>query len=179
VNGEIAGSDLHYALRTIRRAPLLSGVIVMSLAIGIGANTAIFSVADSLFLKPLPYPNPNRLGLLFLRIPGLKIQRDWPSPGEFADIRSENKWFSEMSIALGDSFNVTGRGEPVRAEGLWASSSLFHLLGGKAHIGRTLLPEDDQPGKPLTAVITYDAWKRLFGGDPTIVGQAIDINGQP
>jgi predicted permease len=178
VNWEIAGSDLRYALRTIRRAPLLSGVIVISLAIGIGANTAIFSVADSLFLKPLPYPEPDRLGLLFLRIPGLGIQRDWPSPGEFVDIQSENKWFSEMSIALGDSFNVTGSGEPMRAEGLWASSSLFHLLGAKARVGRTLLPEDDQPGKPLTAVITYGAWKRMFGADPGILGRTININGQ-
>ena len=178
MNWEIAGSDLRYALRTIRRAPLLSGVIVISLAIGIGANTAMFTFADSLFLKPMPYPEPERLGLLFLRIPGLGIQRDWPSPGEFVDIRSENKWFSEMSIALGDSFNVIGRGEPVRVEGLWASSSLFHLLGAKTRIGRTLLPEDDEPGKPLTAVMTYDAWKRLFGGDPTIIGQMIHINGQ-
>lgn len=178
MNWEIAGSDLTYALRTIRRAPLLSGVIVISLAIGIGANTAMFSVADSLFLKPLPYPEPERLGLLFLRIPGLGIQRDWLSPGEFVDIRSENKWFSEMSIAIGDSFNVTGHGEPMRAEGLWASSSLFHLLGAKAHIGRILLPEDDQPGKPLTAVMTYDAWKRQFGGDSSIIGRTLEINGQ-
>jgi hypothetical protein len=75
-------------MRTIRRAPLLSGVIIISLAIGIGANIAMFSIADSLFLKPLPYPEPERLALLFLRIPGLGIQRDWPSPGEFVDIRS-------------------------------------------------------------------------------------------
>jgi len=175
---DIAMHDLRYALRAMRRAPALTAVIVLSLAIGIGANTAIFSVAEVLFLKPLPYPNPEQLCLLFLKIPGLGIQRDWPSPGEFVDIQSQNRWFSEMSIALGDSFNVTGRGDPVRMEGLMASSALFRILGAKALIGRTLLPEDDRPGNPSVAVITYGAWKRLYGGDSGIVGQVVNINGR-
>ncbi len=113
---DIAMHDTRYAFRTMMRTPALTAVIVLSLAIGIGANTAMFSVAEVLFLKPLPYPHPNQLSLLFLKIPGLGIQRDWLSPGEFDDIRSQNQWFSEMSIALGDSFNVTGKGDPVRVE---------------------------------------------------------------
>lgn len=176
---DIAIQDLRYAFRAMRRTPALTAVIVLSLAIGIGANTAMFSVADVLFLKPLPYPHPDRLALLFLKIPGLGIQRDWPSPGEFEDIRSQNQWFSEMSIALGNSFNVTGKGDPVRVEGLMASSSLFRILGARAIVGRTLLPEDDRPGKPLVAVLTYGVWQRLYGGNPAIIGQTIIINGNP
>jgi predicted permease len=176
---DIAIHDLRCAFRTMRRTPALTAVIVLSLAIGIGANTAMFSVAEVLFLKPLPYPHPDRLSLLFLKIPGLGIQRDWPSPGEFEDIRSQNQWFSEMSIALGDSFNVTGKGDPVRLEGLMASSSLFRVLGARALLGRTLLTEDDQPGKPRVAVLTYGLWNRLYGGNPAIVGQTIIINGNP
>jgi len=179
MNIDIAIHDLRYAFRTMRRAPALTAVIVLSLAIGIGANTAMFSVAEVLFLKPLPYPHPDRLSLLFLKIPGLGIQRDWPSPGEFEDIRSQNQWFSEMSIALGWSFNVTGKGDPVRVEGLMASSSLFRVLGARALLGRTMLPEDDRPGKPLVAVLTYGVWQSLYGGNPGIVGKTIIINGNP
>jgi predicted permease len=179
MNIDIAIRDLRYAFRTMRRTPALTAVIVLSLAIGIGANTAMFSVAEVLFLKPLPYPHPDRLSLLFLKIPGLGIQRDWLSPGEFEDIRSQNQWFSEMSIARGDSFNVTGTDDPVRVEGLVASSGLFRILGARALLGRTLLPEDDRPGKPLVAVLTYGVWQRLYGGNPAIVGQTIIINGNP
>src|SRR5665213_1485524 len=175
---DIAAQDLRYAFRAMRRTPASTAIIVLSLAIGIGANTALFSVADVLFLKPLPYPHPEQLSLLFLRIPVLGIQRDWPSPGEFADIHSQNRSFSEMSIALGASFNLTGRGDPARVEGVWASSSLFHILGAKALLGRTLLSEDDTPGKPLVAVMTYGLWKRLYGGNPAIVGQTITIDGK-
>src|ERR1051326_1478554 len=138
---ETVAQDVRYALRTMRRARAVAATIILSLAIGIGANTALFSVAEVLFLKPLPYPRPEQLSLIFLRIPNLGIQRDWPSPGEYADIRDANRWFSDMSIALGDSFNISGRGDPLRVEGLWASSSLFHILGARAMMGRTLLPE--------------------------------------
>ena len=171
--------DIRYALRTIRRTRAVTATIVLSLAIGIGANTAMFSVAEVLFLKPLPYPHPEQLSLLFLRIPNLGIQRDWPSPGEFEDIRKDNRWFSEMSIALGDSFNVTGAGDPLRVEGLWTSASLFHILGARALMGRTLLPEDGVSGAPLVSVMTYGLWKRVFGGDPAIVGKVLTVNGKP
>ena len=90
--------DLRYAFRTLRRSAALSSVIVASLAIGIGANTAIFSVVNALLLKPLPYPDPSRLAVLWLRSPGINIPQDWPSPGEYIDVRTENRSFEEMSI---------------------------------------------------------------------------------
>src|SRR3954465_5986087 len=145
--------DLRYATRTLRRTAALSLVIVASLAIGIGANTAVFSVVNALLLKPLPYPEPDRLTVLWLRSPGINIPQDWPSPGQFIDVKNENRSFAELSISQGRTGTLIGRGgeapfpEPQRVEALRTSSSLFHLLGAKALYGRLLLPDEDLPGK--------------------------------
>ena len=101
--------DIRYAIRTLRRSPGLTLVIVASLAIGIGANTAIFSVVNALLLKPLPYPEPDRLAVLWLRSPGINIPQDWPSPGQYIDVRHENRSFDEMSISQGRSGTLLGR----------------------------------------------------------------------
>ena len=93
--------DVRYALRTLRRSPGLTLVMVLSLAIGIGANTAIFSVVNALLLKPLPYPDPDRLAILWLRSPGINIPQDWPSPGQYIDLQTQNHSFEEMSISQG------------------------------------------------------------------------------
>src|SRR5580693_3122090 len=100
--------DLRYGVRTLIKNPGLAIVIVLSLALGIGANTAIFSVTSALLLKPLPYPQPDRLAILWLRSPGLGIPQDWPSPGQYHDIKAENHSFEELSISQGGSFNLTG-----------------------------------------------------------------------
>src|SRR5689334_21209899 len=128
--------DLRYALRTLARSPGLSAVIILSLAIGIGANTAIFSVVDALLLRPLPYPEPDRLAVLWLRSPGINIPQDWPSPGQYIDLQNQNSSFSEMSISRGGEFNLTGLTQPERLTGIRTSSSLFHLLGAKPLLGR-------------------------------------------
>src|SRR5688572_30911622 len=98
--------DIRYALRTLRASSGLTLVIVASLAIGIGANTAIFSVVNALLLKPLPYPDPERLAVLWLRSPGINIPEDWPSPGQYIDVRTENRSFQEMSISQGRSGKI-------------------------------------------------------------------------
>src|SRR5437764_6654711 len=103
--------DLRYAARTLRRSTGLTLVIVASLAIGIGANTAIFSVVNALLLKPLPYPEPERLAVLWLRSPGINIPQDWPSPGQYLDIKDENRSFDGMSISRGRSGTLIGRTE--------------------------------------------------------------------
>src|SRR6266700_2291621 len=95
--------DLRYAARMLGKNPGLTLVIVLSLAVGIGANTAVFSVADALLLKPLPYPEPDRLALLWLRSPGIGIPEDWPSPGQFFDLQQQNHSFDEMSLSIGSS----------------------------------------------------------------------------
>jgi predicted permease len=169
--------DFRFALRTLRRTAGLTAVIVASLAIGIGANSAIFSVVNGLLLKPLPYPDPDRLAVLWLRSPGINIPEDWPSPGQYIDITTENRSFEELSISQGLSGTLLGLERPEQVDALRTSSSLFRLLGARALHGRLLLPEDDQPGKPQVAVLSHAFWTRLFNSDPTIVGKSITMNG--
>src|SRR3954467_1606714 len=104
--------DVLYALRMLRKTPVLTATMVLSLAIGIGANTAIFSVVDALLLRPLPYPHSDRLAVLWLRSPGLGIPQDWPSPGQFIDIQQQSSSFEDLAIARGSNGNLTGRGQP-------------------------------------------------------------------
>jgi len=172
-------SDFRFGFRTLFKSPGLTLVIVLSLAIGIGANTAIFSVVNALLLKPLPYPNPDRLAVLWLRSPGLGIPQDWPSPGEFIDLQTQNRVFGEMAISQGGSMTLTGRDQPERVQVLRTSSPLFHMLGAKPLMGRLLLPDEDKPGKPPVAILSYGTWKGLFGGDARIVGRNITLNGNP
>ena len=169
--------DLTYALRMMRRTPASTLVIIASLAIGIGANTAIFSVVSALLLKPLPYPNPDRLAVLWLRSPGINIPEDWPSPGQYIDVKNENRSFQEMSISQGRSGTLLGRDQPERVEALRTSSSLFTLLGAKPLHGRLLLAEDDVPGQTQVVILSHGFWQRVFGGDPKVVGTTITLNG--
>src|SRR5262249_1767773 len=169
--------DLRYAVRTLRRSAGLTAVIVASLRIGVGANTAIFSVVNALLLKPLPYPDPDRLAMLWLRSPGINIPQDWPSPGQYIDVQNENHSFAEMSISQGRSGTLLGLDEPQRVEVLATSSSLFHLLGAKPLHGRLLRPDEDRPGQPPVMILSYGFWKRTFGADPAIVGRALTLNG--
>src|SRR5271168_1581188 len=121
--------DFQYALRMLRKSPGTTAVIVLSLAIGIGANSAVFSVVDALMLRPLPYPQAERLAAIWLHSPGIGIYRDWPSPGQYVDIQNENHSFEEMSISRLTSFTMTGRERPERIDGTRTSSGLLHMLG--------------------------------------------------
>jgi predicted permease len=169
--------DFRYAVRTLLRSPILSLVIVVSLAIGIGANTAIFSVVNALLLKPLPYPDPDRLAVLWLRSPGINIPQDWPSPGQYIDIKTENSSFQEMSLSRGRTATFLGREQPERVEVLQTTSSLFRLLGAQPIHGRLLIAEDDVPGHAQVVVLSYNFWRRLLDADPSVVGRSITLNG--
>jgi len=170
--------DFRYALRMLRKNPGMTMVIVLSLAIGIGANSAVFSVVDALMLRPLPYPQPERLAAIWLHSPGIGIYRDWPSPGQYIDIRNENHSFEEMSISRLTSFTLTGLDQPERIDGMRTSSGLLHMLGARPLLGRVLLPEEDRPGKPAVAILSYNLWKRLFSSDAKIVGRPITLDGR-
>jgi predicted permease len=170
-------ADIRYALRGFRRAPLFALVAVLSLAIGIGANSAIFSVVNGLLLRPLPYPDPDRLAVLWLRSPGINIPQDWPSPGQYTDLQTENHSFEEMSISQGDTGTMVGHDKPERVEALRTSSNLFHLLGARPLYGRLLLPEDDKPGHAPVVILSHPFWKRIFSSDPNIIGKSITLNG--
>jgi predicted permease len=168
--------DLRYASRTLRRSWALTLVIVASLAIGIGANSAIFSVVNALLLKPLPYPEPDRLVVLWLRSPGINIPQDWPSPGYYLDIQKENRSFELMSISQGRVSTFIGPDQAERVEALATSASLFPLLGARAMHGRLLRPDEDVPGQAPVVILSYAFWQRAFGGDPAIVGKTITLN---
>jgi predicted permease len=171
--------DLRYAWRMFRKNVLSSLVILASLAIGIGANTAIFSVVDTLLLRPLPYPHSERLAAVWLHSPALAIFRDWPSPGQFIDIQNQNHSFEQMALAQSRTHTLAGREQAELVAGLRTQSSLLEMLGAKPALGRLLLPEDDRPGNPNVVVLTDRIWKHLFSSDPAIVGKNIPLDGKP
>jgi hypothetical protein len=168
--------DLRLAFRMLRKNLVLTLVILASLGIGIGANTAIFSVVDALLLRPLPYPHPDRLAAVWLHSPGIGILRDWPSPGQYVDIQNQNHSFDQMAIAQSRTSTLTGREQPERVDVLSTQSSLLTMFGAQPLLGRTLLPEEDTPGRPGVAVLSYGAWQRLFNSDPAVVGRSITLN---
>src|SRR5215510_21952 len=147
--------DFRYALRMLRKNIAFTIIVVFSLALGIGANSAIFSVVDALLLRPLPYPQPDRLAAIWLHSPGIGIFRDWPSPGQYIDLQNENHSFEEMALAPSRPWTLTGREQPERLDGLRTQSSLLRMLGAKPLLGRLLLPEEDKPGKPAVAILSY------------------------
>src|ERR1700720_2655352 len=171
--------DLRYALRMLRKNSLLTAVIVASLAIGIGANSAIFSVVDALLLRPLPYPHPDRLAAVWLHSPAIGILRDWPSPGQYIDIQNQNHSFEQMALAQSRTFTLTGREQPQRVDVLRTQSALLQMLGAKPFLGRLFLPEEDRPGKPAAAILSNRLWRRLFNSDPEIIGRSITLDGNP
>jgi predicted permease len=169
--------DFRYAWRMLRKNWLSTLVILASLGVGIGANSAVFSVVEALLLRPLPYPQPERLAAVWLHSPAIGIFRDWPSPGQFIDIQNENHSFEEMALAQTRMFTLTGREQPERVAGIRTQSSLLKMFGAKTSRGRVLLPEEDAPGKPAVAILSDRVWKRLFNSDPEIVGKSITLDG--
>ena len=171
--------DLRYGARMLMKNPGLTLVIVLSLAIGIGANTAIFSVTSALLLKPLPYPHADRLAILWLRSPGIGIPQDWPSPGQYHDIKTQNHVFEETAIAIGGNYTMTGLTQAMKVDGIEASSTLLDMLGANPLMGRIFMEDEDRPGKPDAIVLSYGLWKQAFGGDQNILGRNVTVDGKP
>lgn len=170
--------DVRIALRSFARNPGFTLAAILSLAIGIGANTSIFSVANALLLRPLPYKDASRLVILWNRSPGLDILQDWFSTAQYLDIKNGHHGFEEVAIASGANDNLTGEGEPQRVGTVRVSSNLLPMLGATAAAGRLFLPEEDSPDRPATAVLSYGMWARRYGSDPRAVGKSITINGK-
>src|SRR5882762_6899930 len=171
--------DIRYALRTFAKNPVFALAAVLALAIRIGANTSIFSVANALLLRPLPYADAERLVILWNRSPGLNITEDWFSTAQYLDIKNGHHGFEQVAIAIGGNYNITGEGEPERVGVIRVSSNLLPMLGVVPAYGRVLAPEEDLPGRPATALLTEGMWARRYGHDPRMIGKSITINGQP
>jgi predicted permease len=168
--------DLRFAIRAFAKNPGFTFAAVLSLAIGIGANTSIFSIANALLLRPLPYKDASRLVILWNRSPGLDILQDWFSTAQYLDIKNGHHGFEEVAIASGGIDNLTGDGEPERVGTIRVSSNLLSMIGAQATSGRLFLPDEDAPGHSATAVLSYGMWARRYGSDPRMLGKSITIN---
>jgi len=171
------GQDVRYALRMLVKNPAFTAVAVIALALGIGANTAIFSVVNAVLLRPLPFKNPGQLVMVWENAAHVGFPKDTPSPANFLDWQKQAQSFSGMAATVERSFNLTGVGEPERLEGRRVSANLFDLLGVPALVGRTFVTDDDRPGTHVV-LLSYSLWQRRFGSDPGVIGQALTLNGE-
>ncbi|MCC6232450.1 MAG: ABC transporter permease [Verrucomicrobiales bacterium] len=169
-------SDLKLALRQMRKHPGFTAVAVLTLALGIGANTAMFSIVNSVLLKPLPYDEPGQLVQVW-EAPG-PGQRNWASPGAFLDWKEHSTVFENLSLLDGRELNLTGEGKPERISGVGMSAAGLTILRVRPLLGRIFAPDEDQPGKDQVIVLSHGFWQRRFGGDPSVVGRTIQLDHQ-
>jgi len=172
--------DLRYAARMLRKNPGFALIAILTLALGIGANTAIFSVVYTVLLKALPYPQADRLVMVYedVRLPNYQNSRNEPSPGNFADWMGQNTVFESMAAYRNRSFNLSGEGEPVRVEGELVTSEFFATLRIKPALGRVFVPQEDRPGNSHVIVISDGLWKSRFGSDLQVLGKRILLDGE-
>lgn len=167
--------DAHYALRMLRRSPAFTVAAVLTLALGIGANTAIFSVIDAALLRPLPYPKPDRIVMLYGRGPAGENAE--LSPATFLDFRRQSRSL-DLAACRHSPFNVTGQDRPERIAGAVVTPDFFAVLGVQAQLGRTLTAELDKPGAARTVVLSYALWQRRYGGSLEALGRQILLDGE-
>jgi putative ABC transport system permease protein len=172
--------DLVVGARILRRSPSFTIVALLTLAIGIGANTAIFGVLRSVLLRPLPYPQSEQLVQVWSDHRAIgRAEPEWLTPPDFADWRDGNTTFTSMAAYQGWGPDLTGSGDPQTVAGLLVSGTFFDVLLAKPALGRLITPADDDSSAPRVVVLTHQFWQRQFGGDPSIVGRQITLNGVP
>jgi putative ABC transport system permease protein len=162
--------DVRYAVRMLMKKPGFTAIAIITLALGVGANTAIFSVVNAVLLEPLPYGEPDRLVWV--------SHEDTFTPADFLDYRDQNQTFEQIAAFIGWGVNLTGKTEPERVSGALVSPGFFSVLGVPAFIGQTFSPEQEQSASARFAVLSYGLWERRFGSDASIVGSAITLNGE-
>ena len=171
--------DTQYTLRGLRRSPIFAMVIVSTLALGIGANSAIFSIVNAVVLRPLPYDRDGRVVVVWgdLKRPGAN---EIPaSAGEYVDYRNRSHAFDHIAAYDTDGFNLTGDGRPERVEGALVTPSLFPLIGVSAAVGRAFVADEERPGRDQVVVLSDSLWTRRFKRDPSIAGRTIAVDGKP
>jgi putative ABC transport system permease protein len=170
--------EIRYAARRLRQAPVFTLVVVLTLALGIGANSAIFSVIDTVLLHALPYREPDRLVALFHHYSNIKLDAPISAPG-FKDYRDRTHSFSGVAVETGWGVNLTGIGEPQRLRGTLVSAQFFSVLAAPPALGRTFREDEDALGHEHEVVLSDGAWRRLYGADPTVTTKKIELNGEP
>src|ERR1700723_1580197 len=173
------GNEFRQVMRRLGRAPMFTAITLITLAGGIGANTVVFSVLNGILLKPLPYPDPERLIGVWLTAPKVGIKELNMSPSCYFIFREQNQSFVDIGLFSGDSLSVTGIAEPEQVHAVDVTDGTLPLLGITPMLGRTISHDDDLPGKPPTVLLTYGYWKHKFGGSPTAIGKSITLDGKP
>jgi predicted permease len=171
--------QLRQVLRRLRRAPLFTIITLITLAVGVGANTVIFSVLEGVLLKPLPYPHPEQLIGVWHQAPGVGIANLNMSPSIYFIDREQNTTFQDIGVYNGDSLSVTGAGEPEQVRGLDVSDGTLPMLGVKPALGHLFTREEDSPSAPDTVLLSYGYWRQKFGGATSVIGRSITVDGKP
>lgn len=173
------GRDVRYACRLVTRQRLFAAVIVGTLALAIGANVALFSVVNSVLLRPLPYHEPDRLVRLASTRHEKNVTRAGFSYSRFLEVQQRQQVFSDLALSAGNAFTLTGRGDPEQIIGLHASAALLPTLGLQPIIGRNFSPDEDRPGGPRVVLISRQMWQQRFHGEASVLGQALTLDGAP
>src|ERR1041384_5133754 len=171
--------DLRYGARILLKQPAITLVAVVTLALGIGANTAIFSLVNGILLRPLPFREPDRVVRLIPASPTLGLARWGVSQADFAAYRDQNRSFESVAIYNSTATNLTGSGEPERLPMTVVTADFFKVFGVNPLLGRTFAEGEDTQGRNLVCVISYAFWQRRFGGDPNIAGRILNLNNTP
>ena len=175
---ETLWQDLSFGVRTLIKKPGFTVVAVLTLALGIGANTAIFSLVNTVLLQPLPYKEPDRLVMLWESNPQKNFDILPVAPANYVDWRDQNSVFEEIATSRDGTYTLTGMGEPESLLGYRFSENFFRVLGAEPLLGRTFTAEESQPGRNRVVIISHRLWQRLFAGDQSALGQALTLNGQ-
>src|SRR5262245_31521649 len=163
--------DLKYALRNLLKRPGFTAIAVLTVALGIGANSMIFSILNALILKPLPFPDPERIVALWDKVPSRGVERNEVTLANYLDWRAQNRSFEQLGIYRWWSTNLSGNENPERVQGFLVTANFCDIVGVKPILGRGFAPEENEPGKDAVALLTYSLWQRRFGGDPNIVNK--------
>src|SRR5689334_10635564 len=175
---ESLGQDVRYSVRGLRKSPGFAAAAIVLLALGIGANTAIFSLVRAVVLRPLPFPDPDRLVLIWDDFSANRgPKRVEPSPADYVAWKAESRSFSDMAAFIPNTYNLTGNGEPAKLAGVRTQANLFSILGLQPILGRTLDPGDERADAVPVAVVSETLWRTRFGADPNLVGRTIVLNG--
>jgi len=169
-------ADVRYAIRMLAKSPAFTFIAVLTLALAIGANTAIFSVVNAVLLRPLPYPNADQLIRVFGTQPTLDEAPT--SPANFLEWRNENQVFSRIATWNGQGFNLTGTDKPERVIGARVSSDIFQLLGVQPLLGRDFTADEDRDGADRVVILSYEFWQSRFAGDLNAIRQTIKLSDQ-
>ena len=169
--------DLRYSLRRLVRTPGFTLTAILTLALGIGANTAIFSAVNALLLRPYPFPKLDRLMLLREADPNHPGE-DRAAPADYVDIRTQGRAFSDIAAFRFGDFNLGNESGTGAVEGYLVTTNLFQMIGARPLLGRSLSSDDDEEGRNLVAVISHNTWRERFASDPSVVGKTVRLNGR-